>query len=516
MFFNKTFKLTFLFIFLAELLSLCGYLLPDFNKIGFFIIVITALILSLYKLEYGLYIVLAELFIGSKGYLFAYSYDGLEISLRVALWLAVMAVWLAVFITTTIKTRRLPVYLSKKFILNSFWPFFLILFVFIGWGLVNGFLKGNSFNNIFFDFNGWLYFALIFPIYEVVFARASAARESNFLKNIFRIFMAAAAWLSLKSLCLLYIFSHNLTGMIEEVYRWVRVTGVGEITLVQGGFYRIFFQSHIFILIAFFVIYSLIIYQTRKSRAYFTKDVILLYAIFTILLTVNIISFSRSNWVGLAFGLILFIIYIFIHYNWRKSLPALLLFILAGAASLLITIAIVKFPYPDPLGGFSTTSLLTRRASPLIEEAGLSSRWALFPLVWSEIKAKAILGQGFGATVTYISSDPRVLEQNLTGEYTTYAFEWGWLDIWLKLGIFGLLIYIALIFKIIIIGLAKNNSLADKNAIIYHGFAIGLGALAATSFFSPYLNHPLGIGYILLVSVMIDKNIGTHNLELYI
>ena len=68
--FNKIFKQTFLFIVLAELLSLCGYLLPDFNKIAFLIIVALTLILSLYKLEYGVWILLAELFIGSKGYLF--------------------------------------------------------------------------------------------------------------------------------------------------------------------------------------------------------------------------------------------------------------------------------------------------------------------------------------------------------------------------------------------------------------------------------------------------------------
>ena len=55
------------------------------------------------------------------------------------------------------------------------------------------------------------------------------------------------------------------------------------------------------------------------------------------------------------------------------------------------------------------------------------------------------MGRGFGATVTYQTRDPRILADNGSGEYTTYAFEWGWLDIWLKLGIFGLAAYFLLI-----------------------------------------------------------------------
>ncbi|MBU1778569.1 hypothetical protein KJ992_02835, partial [Patescibacteria group bacterium] len=71
-----------------------GYLLPDFRQIAFFVIVALTLILSLKNLKYGVLIMFAELFIGSKGYLFYFEHSGLIISIRIALWLVIMSVWL--------------------------------------------------------------------------------------------------------------------------------------------------------------------------------------------------------------------------------------------------------------------------------------------------------------------------------------------------------------------------------------------------------------------------------------
>ena len=90
-FFGKYFKITFIAILFIELLSFLGYLFEPINTIFFFLIIAAALIFSLVKLEYGLYILLAELFIGSKGYLFSLEYGGVAISLRIALFLIIMA-----------------------------------------------------------------------------------------------------------------------------------------------------------------------------------------------------------------------------------------------------------------------------------------------------------------------------------------------------------------------------------------------------------------------------------------
>ncbi len=511
--FNKIFKQTFLFIVLAELLSLCGYLLPDFNKIAFLIIVALTLILSLYKLEYGVWILLAELFIGSKGYLFFF--DNI-MSIRIALWLIVMAVWAGKVISNWIRTKKLNI----EFFKSSYRNYFFILFLFIIWGIINGILQNNEFGNVFFDFNGWLYFLLVFPIYHVI--------NKKFVNNILQIFTASVVWLSVKTFFLLFIFSHNMTGMIYEIYRWVRTSGVGEITQIEGGFYRIFFQSHVFALIGLFI-FLLLLFDRIKNHKFKApnskqiqsakfqssklipqyKDNLILFSVFCFLFSTIIISFSRSFWVGLIFGLF-FCFFVFLFYykiGWKKILRFSGILFACAAISFLLIAAIVKFPYPSPTGGFSTFGLLSERASDISEGAAVSSRWNLLPELWKEIKKASILGQGFGSTITYISSDPRVLESSPTGEYTTYAFEWGWLDIWLKLGLFGLLAYLILIGKIFI------DAIKQKENTVIISLALGLLIISVVSFFSPYLNHPLGIGYLIIVSAIINFQIkkGTYN-----
>ena len=92
---NKNlFKLTFIFLVFVELLSFFGWLLPEFGIVCFFVILLLTLILSLKNLEYGLYILFAELFIGSKGYLFSLEIGEALVSIRIGLFLIVMAVFI--------------------------------------------------------------------------------------------------------------------------------------------------------------------------------------------------------------------------------------------------------------------------------------------------------------------------------------------------------------------------------------------------------------------------------------
>jgi len=508
--FNRKFYLILALIFLVELFSLFAYLLPDFNKIAFLIIALLALILSLCKLEYGIWLVFIELFIGSKGYLFFFEYEGLVISIRIALWLIIMSVWLGKIIVNWTKNRT---EIKESFFKSSFYfSYFFILFLFIVWGVVNGVLNQNEVNNIFFDFNGWLYFALILPVYSVI-------KNQQNIDNFLRIFIAAVLWLSLKTFFFLFIFSHGMIGLINELYHWVRLTGVGEITQVQGGFYRVFFQSHIFILAGFFM-FLLLIYKMTEARKIKTKKFFIFFAAACIFLSTILISFSRSFWLSSIAGLILlFAYFIWRKYSWKiilQNIASLGLIIIVSFSLILI---VVKFPYPRPLGGFAATELLTKRASQISGEAGVSSRWALLPKLLAKIKQNIVLGQGFGATVTYKSSDPRVLQSSPAGEYTTFAFEWGWLDIWLKLGLFGMVFYLFLISKICFSVLRKNfftakripakpgkdGILSSEKYSIILGLVFGLAVIVVVSIFSPYMNHPLGIGYLIIVSVILER-----------
>lgn len=482
--FGKQFKIALFSIFFVEAISLLGYFYPAVNKLGFFALALAALVLSVYKLEYGLWILLAELFIGSKGYLFSFEHNSFAISIRIALWLAIMLVWSGKKILHLRQDKIV-------FFSSQFFPYFSILFLFIVWGLINGLIGKNLPGNIFFDFNGWVYFALIFPIYDVFLKE-----KGEQISTLIQIFIASASWLCLKTFALLYLFSHNI-GLLE-VYKWIRDTGIGEITQMQGGFYRIFIQSHLFVLILFFLSLVLIFNGLRNNAFNNKRNLLILFLSFFSLTTI-LIGFSRTFWVGLVVGLLGLYSYFITKKAKLKELAGFTGVLLGvGVLSVGLVALLVKFPYPDPLGGFNTTDLFSERASQFSGEAGVSSRWALLPNLAEEIKDAPILGKGFGSTVTYISSDPRILSANPSGEYTTYAFEWGWFDIWLKLGLLGFLAYVFLIFRVFVSGLQPNN-------LVITGFAFGLLVLSAVNFFSPYSNHPLGIGFLVVISVMIDK-----------
>lgn len=494
--FNKYFKTALIFIIFSEILSYFGYLYPIFNKICFFVILLFFLLLCLKKLEYGIYILLAELFIGSKGYLFFLDIDGVLISVRMGFFLILMAAGFIYFV----KNQKL---LIDK-IINNKLIFFLygLLGLAIVWGVINGFLNNNGLDNILFDFNGYLFLVLLLP-----FAFEINNREK--IKNIVNVFLTSIAYLGLKTLFLLWFFSHELGYYLESVYKWIRNSGVGEITIMpDSGFARIFIQSQIFELIGIFIILMLVLYMIQ-NKGFRIKNLEFwgLAGILSLSISSILISFSRSFWVGGVTGIIILLAIIIYQ---KISLKDFGKIIGTGMVSIMFSILLILIAVKIPLPGFGYgafgAGLVSERATTLIGEAGAGSRWNLLPELWSEVKQSAVLGKGFGKIVTYKSEDPRVLASSPTGEYTTYAFEWGYLDIWLKMGATGLIIYLALIGSLIYFGIKKAKEI-NRNVEIYRyllfGFIAGMIAICATSFFSPYLNHPLGIGYILLYTVFI-------------
>lgn len=510
----RYFKTTILFLILAEIFSFCAFLHPTFNKACFMAILILALILSLEKLEYGIYIILAELFIGSFGYLFFYEIGGTSISIRIGLFLIIMSVWITKFLINKKERKEF----LDKLKANRFLKYYFLLFLFLVWGGIWGIIKKNGISNVFFDANSYLYFALIFPFLYVI-------KEKEHLKAILEIFIASMIILSFKTLFLLFVFSHKMYYVMEFLYKWTRDFRLGEITLWQGGFYRIFFQSHIYVLIGLFFIILWMALESQKRHSetaiqggrripsFFSLNHGILhpasgaqydavtFLLFILFLSVILLGMSRSFWVGGFFAVIvMYAIFIFkLKYTWKNLVKLTLQLFLGIILSIALIFLVVKFPYPKESADFSA-SLLSERASSISGEAGASSRWSLLPVLAHAITNHPIIGSGFGSAITYKSGDPRVLAESPTGEYTTYAFEWGYLDIIFKIGIAGMLAYLLLIWKILKDGWDIISKTYNANIL---GWMLGIIVILATSIFSPYMNHPLGIGYIMLSSVVI-------------
>lgn len=493
-FFGKYFQITFFSIIFCELVSYVGFLHPALSIFAFISITFLVFLIALKRLDIAIFVSIAELIIGSKGYLFSATVGNFNISLRLALFLVIMLAWL-IKVTQTHKTH----------IFSSFaWKPFFILILFIAFGVLNGYLHHNSLKNIFLDVNGYLYFGFLFPMLD------SLRNKKNFY-HLFEVIFAATFSTILKTLFLLFIFSQQFLLFLPDIYKWVRVTGVGEITQLGNYFYRIFFQSQIYELILFLFIFSLLFFSSYRN----TQKKYYWWSLFfrgSLSLLIVFISYSRSFWLGLVITMLL--LYAALLWYWRvgskKVIYASVVLLIVLLANYGVTYAIINFPSPLREISISAKSLLTERTSdPLTEAAGASRFNLLTPLIKKNLQYP-ILGMGFGSTVTYKTEDPRNLASNASGLYTTFSFEWGFLDLWLKLGLFGLFSYVFLLGTILKKALPFFIKPYEDDNNIVVGVCLGLCALIFIHATTPFLNHPLGIGWLLITITTLQIFISHH------
>lgn len=435
--------------------SYLGFLFPAWGTVLFWVIIAAAFALTLRRLEYGVLIAFAELFLGSKGYLFSATLGGATISLRMALFIIVIGIWITRRLTTPYTLPTTP--------LRSYFP----LFAMIAWGIVVGLVRGNSFDALLFDVNGYFFFAYFGPVFTVL-----ASKEAR--ERLLRLLAASVVVQALFTLAFASSFLREWFDLGSSVYRWVRVTGLGEITLLDNGIARVFFQSHLFALMVLLVFG----FQGLRNFAVAGAGALSLW-----------LSLSRSFWIGAVAGFLT---------GWGTLLRASALsasrriagffspILAVAAAFLFIMLIIPQFNY----------AVFGRVGDS--DEPAVSSRMKLLPVLIDEIKKHPIVGSGFGKTVTYVTDDPRAREREPSGRITTYAFEWGYLDFWVKMGIGGLLAYLYLLASIFRRGWRALRSSANAAPLL-----AALAALVVTHTFSPYLNHPLGIGFILFIDALL-------------
>lgn len=174
-----------------------------------------------------------------------------------------------------------------------------------------------------------------------------------------------------------------------------------------------------------------------------------------------------------------------------KKWKVILQIISAGIVSLVLIFGAIAFPIPK-VDYANLKDVFGSRVST--GDPASASRWNLLKAVEVKIKEAPILGSGFGASITYDSKDPRILKDHPDGKYTTYAFEWGWFEHWIKFGLFGFLFMIFLVFRIGLRAWRSNN-----DDWLRYSMVATLVGLSVVHIFTPYLNHPLGFGILLAI-----------------
>lgn len=470
----KTFLTASLLLILNEILSYLGFLNPGLNTILFLLIILLTALVTWQNLESGLLLLLAELFMGGKGYLYSLTVGGNRMAIRIALFTVVMLVWLA---------RRRYRHGSWANITHHVRRWILLFGLTVAWGIFFGLVRDHGLTAVYFDANAYLFFALLLPL------ASPSINWPRFGPRLLALLAAAATVLGLKSVVSLGLFAHFTAAKLVSYYRWIRISGIGEVAYINGNAYRVFFQSQIYGLFGLAVLAPLV----TLTRGWWRQHG-WLFIPMTFGLTAVLVSLSRSFWMGGAAAALVALVAGFRMFRWRlKHLVQI-----AGVSVVLFSLAYtltswaLNFPYPfPPQRGSQTARVIGERFTALGGEAAASSRLQLLGPLTTAVLRNPVFGSGFGQTVTYQSNDPRQLQSKNKGWFTTYAFEWGYLDMALKVGVLGLIAYAVVLFLTMTELWRQQSSLA-------FGWLVGLTALITVHVTTPYLNHPLGIGFLLL------------------
>lgn len=432
-----------------------------------------------YNPVFGLLGVFLELFSGPHGQLISTEIFSFNVSLRMSVFVGFFIGYLIYLI----KTKRKPLVRSKDIFA------FLILAIAISIGFVKGFISNEALN-VFKDGNAYFYLLYAFPIFSINWNQKS---KGQFLQ----VFAAGAVWNILLSFFILYFFTHVSETLIKTAYIFLRDVRLAEITNLGSSIYRVFIQTQFFSLV--FGTFILALISSIKSKRETVQAVVLLSAVFATL----ILSLSRSFWIGIIFALIVLVT--ILHRDNKKVIKlklCLICFLSSVILSLFFIAIIVLFPFPTQrVGGHDLSDLFVKRFTQN-DDVAISSRWKLVDPMIQTISSNPIIGNGFGKEVTFETDDPRAREIQVDGKWSTYAMEWGWLELWLKMGVLG---PIGFLFLFLYINKRLMTLLKSEHSWISIGLICGLVFLFATHIFSPYLNHPIGLGFILFTMIFVPK-----------
>lgn len=441
----------------------------------------------------GLVVAFAEIMVGGHGHLIAADFFGLPLSLRIVIFAGVMLgfLWHAIF------HRQFP-----RFVVFRDTPF-LLLGVAIAIGTVMG-MVNNDLQNAFDDMNGYLTLAYLFPI-------AAITWDNTKRRHLLQALFASVVWIAASSLFIVYLFTHLPGFMLHEVYGFVRDARIAEVTLLTGPewfvqnllpsaspwYFRVFEPAHFFTMVMVFIIVAAGYTLWKGERMPHAAR-----AVFVLSIAAFVISLSRSFLVGAFAGLAVTGLFVLTELPkaWGRGFvrTAQLAFLTFLGAGIFWTAIVFPFPgHPD-----LKDAAFYRETGDDTRALAVSSRWNLLYPMFEAIMEHPVLGSGFGHEVTYVSDDPRVRDINPSGEWTTYRFEWGYQDIWLKMGLLGLIGFVWYLIAVSRVFYFSYKTHGHRWLVI--GLYAGIAALFATHVFSPYLNHPIGLGYMVFVLPFFD------------
>ena len=360
-----------------------------------------------------------------------------------------------------------------------------------------GFKNGNSLGFIVSDITTFMTLAL-FPGFMAVMCNAKAINRC--VNTVFY----AACLLSVCVLVLHFVMSVADNSFIVNINVLLNKHHLGGFAELSTGIQRIYLRSEIFLQVA--IVYGVWLFITAKGKKKW-----LIALLCGCLLFAEIISYTRGFFLGLAAAAVILLVFgikYFKHY--LKIVACMLACFFAfsvGSAFLyggpFVAVEFVNRFNPDLIvidtsdnsdlshtEGDNSASEEDLKAANVRKESLLALK--------KEIAERPLLGHGLGKNLDDVRNDGRT--------------EYMYLDIILKTGIIGFMLFLVAFFGFIAVQInfylkqKKKGILIQsyENATVRNLFlTTAYLSVAVTSFFNPFLNNPMGIMLLMLTAAAV-------------
>ncbi len=335
--------------------------------------------------------------------------------------------------------------------------FYAPLFFFFALYLVafiNGILRGRPPENIIFASKGYLYLFMLLPFTVFIDSKEKALQ-------VIKIFNIGAVFFAALTICLFVLIKveSSLFNIINHI---MQKHYYGHLA-IRYGLPSVFFKTSPYMAIAFI---NIMMQWVNLEKQRNLTNVAYMIILFIGCLT----TMTMGIWVALFVG----IIGVGLISKGGKRIYVLLALAMVGSVLMLT------------LGDYVWTAFINRinvnDSSYIIKSDQLKTLMSL----WSE---NLLFGKGFGTEVVFVSE---------IGTRIMTKFELFWMELLVLTGLLGFFAYNYMILKIYLIGFKISKCFDKQESVQIHSLLIGVFMLCVVSSVNPFLNNPIGMGYLII------------------
>ena len=387
---------------------------------------------------------------------------------------------------------------------NTYVKIILIFFAYIIFSAIYGCVfQRHGLNLVIGDITGYITLFLVFLFNITV-------NTKDDVKRICRSIVLATSIQAIAIVVIHYVsgfniqYTNNINLSLQKLY-------IGSLATIYPDSIRIFFKSSIFLQIGF-ILALVVIYKEKNKRKLYLEYVGLILISYATILT-----FTRGFWLGLIIGFIILIVCNKPRYFTKTILILVLgLAIMFGlsfatyrSTNLMVSIAsragIVKTGSSGPEISSLNKDTSGTADSSEGQDVSASYRDKMNVYLSEYIRKSPLIGNGLGTVISE-------LKQTISRNENMY------LDIWLEMGVIGLVLYLSIFISIFKnwIDIRKKN-ISDPDIIYLDALVATLAGVMITTAINPFLNNPIGITFLLCViaSINVFKNHSKYGKVIY-